>query len=141
MKLLLLLPLFCFLTACARPNYVSKEDQKKNNVAVPEACAQSFSNTSLCAKITWSQEPTSSQAGEFILSLEGDTTIFDELITILWMPSMGHGSAPVKIKRLNSQEFLIYNVYFIMPGDWEIRMSLKKDGVVLGQLHIPLMVP
>lgn len=57
--------------------------------------------------------------------------IEDNLEVFLWMPNMGHGSAPTQVERkLNAQGevvpgvFLVRNVYFTMGGLWDIRVSL-----------------
>lgn len=55
---------------------------------------------------------------------------------VLWMPSMGHGSAPTQIQRvLDSQGqaltgvYQISNVYFVMGGDWDVNVTLTyQDG-------------
>lgn len=54
----------------------------------------------------------------------------------LFMPSMGHGSAPTKIQHLIDAQgqpvvgaYEVSNVYFIMGGDWQVNVILKyQDG-------------
>lgn len=57
----------------------------------------------------------------------------DTLQVILWMPSMGHGSAPTQIDKLLDDKgqivlgsYQVKNVFFVMPGDWEIRFVLTE---------------
>lgn len=52
----------------------------------------------------------------------------------LWMPSMGHGSAPTQIRRATDENgqivtgvYEISNLYFLMPGDWQVLITLKMD--------------
>ena len=45
----------------------------------------------------------------------------------LWMPSMNHGSSPIKVVRLGAQMVRLESVYFIMPGDWELRLVIKNQ--------------
>nr|WP_295906238.1 FixH family protein [uncultured Bdellovibrio sp.] len=135
--LFLLLPL-----ACARPDYISSEEwQRLNNPATANSCAGEFKTAHLCAILTWTKTPNSTEVQEFVLELQGDVTVADDLAIILWMPSMGHGSAPVKVEKISATQYRVTNVYFIMPGDWEVRLTLKKSGQVLDQLFIPMMVP
>lgn len=47
----------------------------------------------------------------------------------LWMPSMGHGSAPVRVEALGGGVFRMTNVYFLMPGDWQIQLKYRLIGV------------
>lgn len=49
---------------------------------------------------------------------------------VLWMPSMGHGSTPTAVTRLDVGTYRASNVFFIMPGEWEIKFQVK-DGVTL----------
>lgn len=62
---------------------------------------------------------------------------FDRLHVRLWMPSMGHGSRPTQVRLLSSEgECLKFNVsqlYFSMPGDWEIQAEIQKGQKVLDQ--------
>lgn len=55
----------------------------------------------------------------------------DNIEVVLWMPSMGHSSAPTQIERaidsngnLIPGTFNVHNVYFIMGGEWEVRVTL-----------------
>lgn len=59
------------------------------------------------------------------------TDLNDDIEVVLWMPSMGHGSAPTQTERsVDANEnilpgvFNVRNVYFIMGGDWEVRVTL-----------------
>lgn len=143
MKILLAVLFIGFSVACARPDYISAEEWQRlnGNPSPASSCTGEFKTLAVCARLQWTKTPNSTEAQEFLLELQGDTSLFDDLAIILWMPSMGHGSAPVKIEKLSATQYHITNVYFIMPGDWEVRMSLKKSGQTLDQLFVPLMVP
>ncbi|WP_374073462.1 serine protease spb1 [Bdellovibrio bacteriovorus] len=143
MKVLLLLISIGAFLGCARPDYISAQEwQRLNGNPLPaNTCTGEFKALGICARLQWTKTPNSTEAQEFLLELQGDTSLFDDISIILWMPSMGHGSAPVKIEKLSATQYRITNVYFIMPGDWDVRMSLKKSGQTLDQLFIPLMVP
>lgn len=51
----------------------------------------------------------------------------------LWMPTMGHGSAPVKITKIADGEYDVSNVQFIMGGKWDIRFQLKDGSQVFDE--------
>ena len=57
-----------------------------------------------------------------------------QLQVVLWMPAMGHGSAPTKITKLSSGEYDVSSVYFIMNGKWEIKVQLLNDGKVFDEV-------
>lgn len=136
-----LLCLFFLLTACARPDYITAEELKKNGSAKPEdQCQHAFTRLQICANLRWLKTPTSTEAAELLVTLPADTP--GTMTALLWMPSMGHGSAPVKIENQGNGIYRIFKMYFIMPGDWEVRLSIKdKNGQVLDQLFLPLMIP
>ncbi len=70
-------------------------------------------------------------ANELIL----DFTVNDQHVEVeqeisidLWMPDHGHGSYPVKIKKLSIGRYLVSDIFFVMPGKWQVRIDLRKDG-------------
>lgn len=147
-RLLLTTGFFILLTACANPDYVNtpadssdgNNNPAEENSGTPASCAMKFPKKNVCAVTAWTATPHSSVYNEFLLELDQAVTP-EELSILLWMPSMGHGSAPVKIEPLSPTRYRIHNVFFIMPGDWEIRMYLKEQGATIDQLFVPLMVP
>lgn len=56
----------------------------------------------------------------------------------LWMPSMGHGSAPVKITKINDGEYDVSQVQFIMGGKWDVRFQLKDGNTVVEEVIVPV---
>ncbi len=60
--------------------------------------------------------------------------ITDNVEVALFMPAMGHGSAPTQVERVldasgNIQPgvYNVKNVYFTMAGDWEVRVTLTDE--------------
>lgn len=52
-----------------------------------------------------------------------------EVEALLWMPSMGHGSSPITAFENTEQAWTFSDVYFIMPGVWQLKLKLKlSDG-------------
>lgn len=60
------------------------------------------------------------------------------LFVFLWMPTMGHGSAPVTITQINEGEYQVSNVKFTMGGKWEIKFQLKDGSQVVDEAVITL---
>lgn len=102
----------------------------------------SFLDGAIYAHLTWTQGPDEA-GGESKMKIEWHSGSSNRLIdhglpfaAELWMPSMGHGSAPTRIAQALDQHgqpivgtFIISNILFIMPGDWELRVKLHhKDG-------------
>lgn len=131
----LLITAFLFLTACSRPDYITAEELAGSHEN-GGACSIQFAGN--CATLTWQNPPSSTGSSPFTLQFQNPLTT-EQLSVVLWMPSMGHGSAPVTISTSDQQTFQITDVYFIMPGDWEVRIYLQ-NGATTEQYFVPLML-
>lgn len=130
---------FGLTLGCANPKYID------DTLHLPQGsdsapCAQKIAN--VCTEITWSQGPSSQGESRFQIQFESELPESTTLEVVLWMPSMNHGSAPVTVKRLSSSSFEASKVYFIMPGDWEVRILLKDtSGNTLGRHTLEFILP
>ncbi len=100
-----------------------------------------FAGGSIHAHLSWLQGPDA-EGAESKMRLEWHDGSTHDLIepglpfsVKLWMPSMGHGSAPTKIQKLLDGRgeavlgtYQVSNMYFTMPGQWEVRITVKRDG-------------
>jgi hypothetical protein len=116
--------------SCARPNYVTSDD--------PNVFTQADSSSNeIQALIKWEKLQTSNDMGVFNISFfykDDPTTLIDpqgQVEVKLWMPSMGHGSSPVKIEKVGLGLYKVTRVYFIMPGEWEIRIQITRETDVI----------
>tara|TARA_B110001454_G_scaffold219191_1_gene251107 strand:+ start:24261 stop:24740 length:480 start_codon:yes stop_codon:yes gene_type:complete len=129
------------LVSCAKPKYVQDESiANQNKIAQEENkvdCSILFSESKYCLSWFWETKPTASQPGSLIFKIfrqnqfdqtpvELDMAQVPEVI--LWMPGMGHGSSPTQTTRLDVGTYRASKVFFIMPGEWEIRFSVKENG-------------
>lgn len=62
------------------------------------------------------------------------------LNVFIWMPSMGHGSSPVKLKKINDGEYEVSDVNFIMGGKWEVKFQLKDGAQVFDETVAPVSI-
>lgn len=130
--------LFLFvLSSCAQANY-----QDPNLAAAPQAqgsCSLVLTQSQLCIDLVWDNLPTNNDTGSFHLLFyqQNNTSVrLDPPYTLavqLWMPSMGHGSSPVKIQKRDTGIFDVTNVFFVMPGEWEIRIQIKNGSSLVDQ--------
>lgn len=148
----LVLALFIPQISCARPNYqvaqapIQTGDEQK----VTEDCSLKLNKYSLCTAVEWQKMPTEDVRGTFTLKFWEITkgnqasgpfiTPPEKMAVVLWMPSMGHGSAPVKITEIQPGVYEVSEVYFVMSGDWEIRIQIKKGRDVLDQAALPIYI-
>lgn len=103
-------------------------------------CPLPFPKHRVCAEIIWNSPVAEAVNSPFQLrfwkmgegTANGPYADPPHAVAVkLWMPAMGHGSSPVTVTpavesggtRI-SGIFDVNNVYFIMPGDWEIHVQL-----------------
>jgi len=135
-KYLFILKLFLFLSfSCARPHYVTEAEREINDVTGD--CGYFFSTEKICLKIEWIKKPSENSFGEMDLTFVDplDQNIFidplNEPNILLWMPSMGHGSSPVSMERIDVGHYRAREIFFIMAGDWDIHYQLKSGSDVV----------
>jgi len=115
------------------------------STAVP-SCDLTFSRMGLCASLSFDSTPHSENENPFTVkffsmnsgSAEAGPFV-DPAGTVsikLWMPSMGHGSSPVTTTRVTTGVFRATSVYFVMPGDWEIRVLVKNGTTLVDQASL-----
>ena len=61
-----------------------------------------------------------------------------ELKVMLWMPDMGHGSFPVDVVEIDEGVFEAKEIFFTMPGYWDIHFQLTQREEVLEEVKWPL---
>lgn len=134
------------LFGCARPKYIQEsgaadsaqpDSTSSRKTDITAECAIVFSETKYCLSWYWENKPTSKQAGSLIFKMYR-LNQFDKTAVaidpagmpavVLWMPSMGHGSTPTQTTRLDVGTYRASNVFFIMPGEWDIRFSVKDES-------------
>lgn len=110
----------------------------------------------LCASLTWTSFPSNDEKGTFTLRFWNRATGTEsgpyitperDVFVKLWMPSMGHGSSPVTLKpAIDSSRtsipgvFEASDVFFVMPGAWEIWIQLREQRTVLDQAKIDVQI-
>lgn len=122
------------VAACADPTFNSAGVGR--TTALPGGSVQK-PNGSYEVRIQFLKSPAVEGDSQFFLIFSNNTSKLSVPISVeiktlrLWMPSMGHGSAPVKIEDLGGGVFQVSHVFFIMPGDWQIQLRyhiLKAEG-------------
>ena len=130
MKYYLILFLLC--CGCAKPNY-QVTPMQQGPQAVGDEGFRLFSNyLGLHVKIVFEKGPNSGEENLFTILFHTSTdatpvAVNEAISVVLWMPSMGHGSSPVKVQKVADGVYRASQVYFIMPGDWEIRLQIKNQ--------------
>jgi YtkA-like len=107
----------------------------------PLAGHLSYKNNTLHIHASFPVTPVLGQEATLVLEAKEAAThqavaLTDKVSVVLWMPSMGHGSAPTVVENavdtngnLILGSYNVHRVFFIMGGDWEVRVTLTAvDG-------------
>jgi len=102
-------------------------------------------NPAVCAHLGFLTPLNSTSEGEFMVHVT-DPTPVQNLEVELWMEmegGHGHGSAPVEWKAVGSNRFHVTNVWFVMLGVWQVRVSFDRpseNGMQRHHLSFPVMI-
>ncbi len=119
-------------------------------------CELYFKKVQACGQIEWVVKPkkveipTPKDQAEFKIQFfkknrtHEKYTLAETIRVKLFMPSMGHGSQPTSVSQETDDQghpipgsYRVKDVLFSMPGDWEIRVELKKHDKVIDQATLP----
>jgi hypothetical protein len=133
---------------CAKPTYIAGGAAPSGVLTgAGTSCDAHFEKSGECVTIAWEKRPTESDYGSFVfktyrLNLADQTPIVEdlsgEMSVRLFMPSMGHGSSPVAVTKIDSGTYRASNVFFSMHGDWQIYFELKTDNKVNDKAVVPV---
>ena len=148
MKMLMLLSLF-LLTACGESPLFNHKMEKaflnRDQIFV-ENNGTSFNKIDRSFSLDWKVGPELGESRFVLKTWNNSDATFNgpytdlpyQLQVVLWMPAMGHGSAPTKITKINAGEYDVSSVYFIMNGKWDLKVQLLKDGKVFDEVLLSL---
>lgn len=104
----------------------------------PNVC--STKNPDVCAHLGLYGTLKSSVANQFIVDImTPNAAPFQNLKVVLWMPDMGHGSSPVTMQDIGNNHYLVTDAWFIMPGQWTVKLNFDFGGENL-DIEIPLEI-
>lgn len=137
------------MTACGQsPLFNHKLEKSISDSKIEWATGQElkFASVEMSFGLDWVEGPGLGQSKFILHSWDSKNStaagpykdIPGNLHVFLWMPSMGHGSSPVKISKNAIGEYMVSNVYFIMGGDWDVKIQRKVDNKVVDEVVISL---
>lgn len=152
MSLLTLILSLLIVVGCAKPqsaveNQPVQTDQSQGPRETTTPCSVQMDLSRLCLTWSWEKRPTPQEYGSFVfktfrLNLYDQTPIETNLDShpkvILWMPSMGHGSVPTQVTQIDTGTYRVTQVFFTMPGDWEIRFHVTQDQEIIDHATISI---
>jgi hypothetical protein len=132
------------LSACAKPTYVNSNDANNKSAEHKQEttnynCTLKWSSKNYCLSWSWKKRPTEDETGSMILRVYKFSELdqFIETVdlnsnpqVVLWMPGMNHGSSPTSVQRIGIGTYQVDEVFFTMPGPWQIKFRLLNDTAV-----------
>lgn len=112
-------------------------------------CSVRFKKSGVCLSWNWEQQPTSTASGSLVFktyraNLLDQTPVQVDLESApqvtLWMPSMGHGSRPTTVNPIDIGTYRASDVFFVMPGKWEILFQIKSGETVLDEAVVSVTI-
>lgn len=135
------------LLACAEPKHAPADNAFSESQAQSSAnCSARFASE-LCVDIRWEKAPTESDFGSFIFKIhranlgDGSAVPVDlegTVSAMLWMPSMNHGSSPIRVEKLDIGTYRASRVFFTMRGEWTLHIQQKNSGTLTDEAVLPL---
>ena len=144
--------LLVLFAGCAQPKYAvvdSAAGASPPNNQEKLSCGLKFSASKFCLSWNWELRPTDAQVGSITFKvfranlLDGSQVQVDFDSTpevVLWMPSMGHGSSPTTVRRIDVGTYRAERVFFVMPGIWEIHFQFKKGEVIADESIVSITI-
>jgi hypothetical protein len=141
-----------FLSSCAEPKYEKVYQAAPNAQLVSEKvsdCATKFQKSGYCLTWAWETQPTSSASGALTFKIVRSNVLDDTAVPVdpdfmpsllLWMPSMGHGSSPTTVERVDVGSFRAKNVFFVMPGQWQLKFQIKNGQTLEDEVVIDITI-
>ena len=111
------------------------------------SAALKFQEGHLKAELTWVSPapvtgPESKLQVQWLNENDEPVDIDGDFKVLLWMPAMGHGSSPTKVgKQSGVGSYLVNKIYFTMPGEWEVRLTLRLKDQNPETQALPVIAP
>lgn len=137
-KNFLLILITLSIISCGKSPLQMKKDSNEIQGQTGLEATKVFSTTGNAIDLIWLSPINSNDVGHFLLISKKNKIASDiptDFKIFLWMPSMGHGSSPVTIKKIATGIYDVTDVYFIMDGDWQIKVQLKTGTSILEELN------
>jgi len=127
------LGLIFFLVGCGDSPFL-EEDSGNHQTQVIQGLETGllFASAGITVKSYWRDGPNIGDESKLLIVLLGqDGTPLSEDLDLrlkLWMPTMGHGSFPVTLSRLANGVYEAREIFFTMPGYWDIHFQIFQEN-------------
>ncbi|RPJ66214.1 MAG: hypothetical protein EHM20_17555 [Alphaproteobacteria bacterium] len=133
MKIIIFLSAFFLILSCGKSPLLLKKNNDTSVISGLEV-HKIFKTTNQSLTLNWLSPVNSIDEGHALLIVKQQNIATDftkDFSVILWMPTMGHGSSPIQIKKLGTGIYDLSQIYFIMDGLWHLRIQLKDGSNII----------
>lgn len=135
MKLILIIFLLSInLISCGKSPLMMKANTNQGQVNAFEYKTM-FKSTGHLISTNWLSNQNTIEEGKVLIILTKNNKLSDiaefTLSPYIWMESMGHGSSPIVVTKLAEGIFELSEIYFSMPGDWQLHLQLTNNNKVI----------
>ena len=133
MKFFLIIAILLSIYSCGKSPLQLKKSDEITSIDDLQT-GKFFTTTNQSLNINWLSPINSTDEGHALLIVKKNgvaTDLPSSFNIFLWMPDMGHGSSPIKITKLTTGVYDLSAIYFIMDGDWQLRIQLKNGSTIL----------
>ncbi|MCB0393996.1 MAG: FixH family protein [Bdellovibrionales bacterium] len=133
-SLFLLFIMAISLLSCGESPLLNHKNEKSNPRIreKSKSCLSKGVFSGLCFNVIWSEGPATNGESKmkirFWLAEDAENVNVEGLEVELWMPEHGHGSSPTTVNSIELGSYEVSDVYFIMPGFWEVRITAVVNG-------------
>ncbi len=135
--LLFIFSLLLLVASCGKSPLLKPKETLTTGISGLEV-AKNFKTTNQNLSINWLSPINSIDEGRALLIVKQNEMAVDltnQFSVFLWMPTMGHGSSPIKIKKLATGIYQLSEIYFIMDGFWQLKVQLKNGASLLDEVN------
>jgi len=126
------------ISSCGRSPLQLEKNQNENAGNVNLEVPKKFSSINQTLEIIWLSPRNIIEASHFLLITKKNQVAYDlpdNYKIQLWMPSMGHGSSPLLVNKIATGVYDVSEVYFIMSGDWQIKVQLLEGSKTIEEIN------
>lgn len=92
----------------------------------------------------WQVSPSLNEQGRLMVLLSDEAGSRSgtplEFNAFLWMPTMGHGSFPITITKIDEGIYELTDIFFTMPGVWDIHFELINKTKIIDEVKWELNI-
>jgi hypothetical protein len=118
------------LIGCGKPPFLNKVEKGFSEVSGGTPVSENQNNN---FTYKWLVSPSLENISSMEISFSRPLDANLSMHAYLWMPEMGHGSSPIEVNKINSTDYILNEIAFIMPGIWVLHIEILENNRIIEQ--------